>query len=82
MDTLEQIVSAGEFKSKCLGIMEDIHETGHPVIITERGIPLVRIIPYSETEKPKKRLFGILKNTVTINGNIIEPISKSWEADK
>lgn len=82
MDISEPMIAAGEFKSKCLGIMEDIHETGLPVVITKRGVPMVKIIPYTSKQKPKKSLFGAMKDTLIINGNIIKPIGEQWEADE
>ncbi len=82
MGTLKHSVAAGEFKSKCLGIMETIHESGHSVIITKRGIPIVKIIPYSAEGQPKKKLFGALKGTITINGDIVESLGERWEADE
>lgn len=82
MDTSEHTIAAGEFKTKCLGIMESIHETGLPVVITKRGVPMVKIIPYVEKEKPKKSLFAAMQGTITINADIIEPIGEPWEADE
>lgn len=29
-----------------------------------------------------ERLFGALKGTITINGDIIKPLGESWEADE
>jgi len=45
-----QIMTATEFKSKCLGIMKNVHNTGQPVIITKRGVPFVKILPISSEE--------------------------------
>ncbi len=30
-------IPAGEFKAKCLGLIEEVHESGKPVIVTKKG---------------------------------------------
>lgn len=82
MDVSMETIPAGEFKSKCLGLIEEVHETGQPVIVTKRGVPVVMIIPYEPVEVPKAKLFGILKDSITINGDIISPIDEKWDADE
>lgn len=79
---IKQYIAAGEFKSKCLAVMEDVHDTGRSVIVTKRGVPVVVIIPYEEIGTAKKIFFGILKDTITINGDIISPIGEKWDADE
>jgi prevent-host-death family protein len=38
-------VPAGEFKAKCLAIMDEVNETGEPVLVTKRGKPVAKVIP-------------------------------------
>ncbi|HEV2523850.1 MAG TPA: type II toxin-antitoxin system prevent-host-death family antitoxin [Gammaproteobacteria bacterium] len=80
MDSSMHSMPAGEFKAKCLGVMEDVHESGQPIIVTKRGVPVVMIIPYTEDEAPAKQLFGLLKGSATIQGNIIDAINENWDA--
>lgn len=69
-------ISAGEFKATCLKLMDIIAQTHEEYIVTKRGVPIVKIIPIESNEDP----FGLLKGTVHICGDIIEPIDTSWEA--
>ena len=78
---IEQI-PAGEFKAKCLGILEEVHQTKQTVIVTKRGIPFAMIVPYKPVEEKNLKLFGILKNSISINEDIISPIDEQWEADE
>ena len=80
MKTAIQQVPAGEFKAKCLYLMEQVKKQKIPIIITKRGIPIAKLTPL-ET-KPTPKLFGYLKNSVTIKGDIIAPIDVQWEADE
>jgi prevent-host-death family protein len=68
---------AGEFKAKCLKLMDEVAATGEPVTITKNGKPVAQLVPFQE--RPKS-LFGALKGTGEILGDIISPIDAGWEA--
>jgi prevent-host-death family protein len=70
-------IPAGEFKAKCLALMDEVERTGQPLVITKRGKPVARLVP--ESSAPKS-LFGIMKGTVIITGDIISPLDEPWEA--
>ena len=72
-------VGAAEFKANCLKIMDEVQRTREPVVVTKRGRPMVRLVP-AEVARP--RLFGCMKGTVTILGDIVEPIDVEWNAMK
>jgi prevent-host-death family protein len=60
-------MAAGEFKAKCLGLIDDVSETGHEVIITKRGEPKAKLVPFAA---PKKRPFlGRLEGIMEIVGD-------------
>lgn len=70
-------VKASEFKARCLQLMDEVAETREPVVVTKRGKPVCQVIPY----KPKpKTLFGISRDTIVIEGDIISPLDVEWEA--
>ena len=71
-----KIVIASEFKAKCLKIMDEVAATGEPVIITKHGVPVAQLVP--AVQKPET-LFGALQLSVTILGDIVEPIDAAWE---
>jgi len=72
-------IAAGEFKAKCLKLMDEVAETRKPLVITKHGKPVVQVIPVSE---PKPRLFGSMKGTGVILGDIVSPIDVEWDAMK
>ena len=63
-------MAAGEFKAKCLAIMDEVNETGRPLIVTKRGEPAVKVVPirYSQ-KKSKDNFFGRLKEIIEIVGD-------------
>jgi len=46
-----QVVSATEFKAKCLAFLDDIEERGVPITITRRGLPVAVLGPPKRTAR-------------------------------
>ncbi len=72
-------IAAGEFKAKCLKLLDKVAETREPLVITKHGKPVAQVVPITE---PEKRLFGSMKGTGVILGDIISPIDVEWDAMK
>lgn len=72
-------ITAAEFKAKCLKLMDTVATTHEPLVITKRGKPLVKLVPIVE-EEPKS-MFGYMKGTVTIHGDILAPIDDAWSVE-
>jgi prevent-host-death family protein len=71
-------IPAGEFKSKCLKLLDEVAEKRKPLIVTKRGRPLAQVVPM-----PAKRDFvGSMRGSVLWEGDIISPIDVEWEAMK
>lgn len=70
-------IKASEFKAKCLQITDEVAETGEPVEITKRGVPVAQLVP---VRRRPVTLFGALEGSITILGDIIEPIDVEWDA--
>jgi prevent-host-death family protein len=72
-------MSAGEFKTHCLKLMDLAQQKRETIVITKRGIPVAKLVPFEKTKIP---LYGFMKGTVTIKGDIVAPVFDEWEADK
>lgn len=61
-------VAAGEFKAKCLSILDEVNQTGEAVIVTKRGKPVARVQSYAAIGEPraKRSLLGSMRGMVTI----------------
>jgi prevent-host-death family protein len=79
MKPTTQIIPAGEFKAKCLGIMDQVNSQHKAVIITKHGKPIVKLVPY---EEQASSLFGSMQNTIKIKGDIVETLGEQWDADE
>jgi prevent-host-death family protein len=42
---------AGEFKAKCLAVMDEVQASGEAVIVTKRGKPVARVTPVEKTSE-------------------------------
>jgi len=73
-------LTAVEFKTKCLELMDQVKENHEEVIITKYGKAVAKLVPvFAVEEKGNGSLFGYMKGSVKINGNIIDPIDEVWD---
>ena len=40
------------FKAKCVAVLERVRSTGDPVLVTKRGRPLAKVVPWITTIWP------------------------------
>jgi prevent-host-death family protein len=73
-------IAAGQFKAKCLKLMDDVQKYHKEIIITKYGKPVAKLTPVEE-EAPEP-LFGFLKDSVVITGDIVKPTGEKWNADE
>ena len=69
-------IAAGEFKTRCLTLMEDVRSTREPLVITKRGKPVVKLVPADED---KDDFIGRLEGVFRVVGDIESPID-GWES--
>jgi prevent-host-death family protein len=72
-------MAAGEFKAKCLAVMAEVNSTGEPVLVTKRGKPLARVLPFQEQTQREsaESIFGCLRGLLSSTagvGELVEPI--------
>lgn len=73
-------IPAGEFKAHCLKLMDEVQQSHEEIVITKFGKPVAKLVPIDDKEE--KSLFGFLKGTVTIKGNLVAPTGEKWLADE
>jgi len=75
-------IAAGEFKAKCLALMDEVQATGETVFITKRGKPVARLSPLEESKPIKNSIFGRLRHMVVITGDIVSSYCSDEEWDR
>lgn len=74
---MTEYMKAGHFKAKCLKVMDRVKRTRRKIIITKHNVPVAQLVPIEET---KVSVFGKLKGTVHIKGDLMAPIDEVWDA--
>ena len=74
----ERTVPAGEFKTNCLRLMDEVQETGTVIVVTKHRRPVVRVSPFRD-ERPK--LVGSCKGQLRIIADIDIDIEPAIPAD-
>ena len=69
---------AGEFKAKCLSVLDRVAETKTSVIITKHGRPVAQVGPIPATTKSKPA--GLI-GSVKYHGDIVAPLNERWDVD-
>jgi len=72
-------IPAGQFKARCLRLMDEVRSTREPILITKKGRPVAKLVP---AESQPEDIFGCLKDEIKIVGDIESPIVpwEEWDA--
>jgi len=78
-------MAAGEFKTHCLAIMDEVEAKREAVVITKRGKPVAKLVPI-EFEDGKDPIFGFMKGKGRLVGDpmdLVKPIvpEADWDTD-
>ena len=68
-------IGAAKFKEQCLALLDHLDAEG--IVITKRGHPVARVLPY---EHPSIELIGSLRHKVNIRGDIFTT-GIQWDTD-
>lgn len=79
----EPRVPAGEFKARCLQLIDDVHSENIGIVVTKRGVPMARLIPFQQPEEPAFISVVGRSPNVKILGDIMAPLdwpdpSEKW----
>ena len=73
-------VSKSRFKARALELFRQVKRTGQPIIITDRGMPVLKVMPYREDPEAAVRL---LRESVVKYDAPTKPVGEDdWESNK
>ena len=76
-----EVIAISKFKATCLAVLERVRKTGNPILVTRRGKPVAQVQPPPPSEPKSQSLFGSMKGTAEVLGDIVSPMSdQDWEA--
>jgi prevent-host-death family protein len=73
---MQATIAAGEFKSKCLKLLDQVATERQTLVITKHGRAVAQVVPMP----PKVDPFGSMRGSVLYEGDIISPLENEWEA--
>lgn len=47
-----QTIPAGQFKARCLAILDEVADTHQVVVVTKRGRPVAKLVPVDDAPAP------------------------------
>jgi len=62
---------AGEFKARCLRVMEEVKKYRIPVVITKKGRAVAKLV---SLDAPATDVFGCMAGTARIVGDVEAPV--------
>jgi prevent-host-death family protein len=74
----EKLVSASDAKTHLLKLLDTVDRTREGLVITKRGRPVAKLVPVDK--KQPLDIFGCMKGTFRITGDIVGPEPDAWEA--
>lgn len=66
---------AGEFKAKCLAVLDEVERTRRSVVVTKRGRPVAEIMPLPAAESRS------LEGSLLHEEDLLSPIDTEWDAE-
>ena len=77
----EQITSvpAGEFKAKCLALLDQVREQQCSFVVTKHGRPVARVVPLQEDVATDP--YGCMRGTASYDPDAILSSGEAWEAE-
>ena len=73
---MQATIGAGDFKAKCLKLLDEVARTREPLVVTKHGKAVAKLVPIP----PETGLFGALAGSVRQEGDIVSPLENDWEA--
>ena len=71
-------VSKSHFIARALDLFRQVERTGKPIIITDQGTPVLRVVPYHDNTR---LALSVLRNSVVKYRSPTKPIANNeWDA--
>jgi prevent-host-death family protein len=77
---LSPAIPATRAKAQLLDLLDTVSTRRTSIVISKRGKPVARLVPIEEM--PQGPLFGRMKGTLTILGDIVSPDPEAWDSER
>ncbi len=69
-------VPAGEFKARCLALLDEVADTGAELVVTKYGRPVAKVVPVGAAETHP------LKGSVLFERDLVGPLLEEWDLER
>jgi prevent-host-death family protein len=76
MKAKERAIPAGEFKTKCLALFDEVESRGRSFVVTKRGRPVARVVPLATLR------LGSLLGSLLHEDGLLDPVDVTWDATR
>ena len=73
---MQTTIGAGDFKARCLKLLDDVAGSRESLVITKHGKAVAKLVPMPL----QTSLFGALAGSVRQEGDIVSPLDNEWDA--
>ncbi len=78
MESAFKTVSAGDFKARCLALLDEVAQTRLPLVVTKRGKAVARLVPMTN-EQPTDLLGSV---RYASEEDLLSPVGEDWDAER
>jgi len=71
----ERSIAAGEFKAKCLELLDRVARDGDAIVVTKRGRPVAKVVPVEDHARRS------LRGSVRYLSDVVAPTGDDWTVD-
>ena len=71
------VISAADFKTNCLSLMDEVRDKGTEFVITKHNQPVARLVPV--LDETGHKFIGRGGGMIAVSGDIVAPTSPDWE---
>jgi prevent-host-death family protein len=75
---MSEMISKSRFKAKALEFLRRVENTGAELIVTDRGRPVVKVVPYAA--EPDRLLSDLRESVVRYDDPELPVDAGAWEA--
>ena len=72
-----RVVTATEFKARCLALIDEVQRTRQNLLVTRHGKPVAEITPHSPNETDRT---NPLKDSIVYQDDLVTPIDVGWDS--
>jgi prevent-host-death family protein len=71
--SLPACIPAGQFKARCLALLDDVERTRRSIVVTKRGRAVARLVPIEDSTAAIS-----LRGSVLYEGDLVSPVHERW----